>query len=68
MTTIPDLIAQLRAAREALEQIAVYGCGMLNQPATVNGPEEAWLRHRIAQYERTARAALAGDRHEPCDR
>jgi len=44
---------------EALEQIGVYGCGMLNQPAAMNGPEEAWLRRRLAEYERVARAALA---------
>lgn len=52
--------AEARADRlaGALEQIGVYGCGMLNQPAAMNGPEEAWLRRRLAEYERVARAAL----------
>lgn len=53
------LIAAAPAMLEALTDIAVYGCGMLGQPAAVNGPEEAWLRKRIAEYERVARAALA---------
>ena len=58
------LIDEVQRLREALAEIAVYGCGMLNQPAAMNGPEEAWLRRRIAEYERVARAALAGDRHD----
>lgn len=45
--------------REALEDIAVYGCGMLNQPATLNEPVETWLRRKIREYERRARAALS---------
>lgn len=44
---------------EALTDIAVYGCGMLSQPPAMNGPEEAWLRMRIAAYERRAREVLA---------
>lgn len=44
--------------REALTDIGVYGCGMLNQPVELNGPVENWLRQRIAEYERVARAAL----------
>ncbi|MEO0498962.1 MAG: hypothetical protein AAF205_00195 [Pseudomonadota bacterium] len=44
---------------EALADIGVYGCGMLNQPAAMNGPEEAWLRARLREYERVARTALA---------
>ncbi len=53
--------AQAEAAklRSALENIGVYGCGMLNQPAALNGPEDAWLRMRISEYERVAHAALA---------
>jgi hypothetical protein len=49
-------IARLRGA---LENIAVYGCGMLGQPPALNSPEEAWLRMRLAEYERCARDALA---------
>jgi len=49
----------LAGPREALGDIGIYGCGMLNQPAALNGPEEDWLRKRIAEYERRARAALA---------
>ena len=52
------LIAAAPALREALEQIGVYGCGMLSMPAAYNN-EESWLRRRIAEYERVARAALA---------
>jgi len=48
-------------AREALTDIAVYGCGMLNQPAAMNAPEEVWLQKRIREYERVARAALNKD-------
>ncbi len=51
--------AENRRMREALEDIAVYGCGMLNQPATLNEPVETWLRRRIREYERRARAALS---------
>ena len=47
--------------REALEDIGVYGCGMLNQPAAMNGPEEAWLHRRILAYEKRAHRALAGE-------
>lgn len=43
---------------EALEQIAVYGCGMLSQPAAMNEPEIVWLTRRLAEYERVARKAL----------
>ena len=52
--------AEAKAARmeEVLADIAVYGCGMLNQPAALNGPAEEWLRKRIARYEYVARAAL----------
>lgn len=51
--------AEVARLREALTDIGVYGCGMLNQPIAINGPEEAWLRKRIAEYERRARAALS---------
>ena len=50
--------AEAAALREALTDIGIYGCGMLNQPAAMNGPEENWLRSRIAQMEHVARAAL----------
>lgn len=53
------LQAQNERMHEALTDIAVYGCGMLNQPIAMNGPEEVWLRKRIAEYERRAYAALA---------
>lgn len=55
---ITTLQSQVSKLREALEEIAVYGCGMLNQPAGLNGPEEAWLKRRIEAYEQTARAIL----------
>ena len=42
----------------ALEEIGIYGCGMLNQPAAMNGPKEDWLKQRIYQMEYTARQAL----------
>ena len=50
---------QITALVKALENIAIYGCGMLSQPPAMNGPEESWLRMRIAEYERCARDALA---------
>lgn len=50
--------AEIERLREALEDISIYGCGMLNQPAAINGPEEDWLRQRIAEYERRAHKAL----------
>lgn len=56
---LESLQAENARFREALTDIAVYGCGMLNQPAALNGPEEAWLRKRIARYEQVAREALA---------
>ena len=52
------LTAEVERLREALTDIGVYGCGMLNQPAAMNGPEEAWLRLRIREMENVARAAL----------
>ena len=51
---------EIERLREALEHIGIYGCGMLNQPPAMNGPEEDWLKQRIFEMERTARAALAG--------
>ena len=58
-------IAALRAEnarlRDALEDIAIFGCGMLNQPSAMNAPEEVWLRKRIREYERRAYAALGGE-------
>jgi len=51
--------ALLRECGEGLEDIGVYGCGMLNQPAALNGPEEAWLRQRIHRMEQVARTTLA---------
>ncbi len=57
---IPELIVECERLREALEDIGMYGCGMLNQPAAINGTNEAWLNKRIAEYERRARAALEG--------
>lgn len=54
--------ARVKELDAALESIAVYGCGMLNQPAALNGPEEDWLRRRIREYERVARAALDATR------
>ena len=57
---ITTLEAERDRLREALEDIAIYGCGMLNQPIAMNGPEEAWLEKRIREYERRARQALGG--------
>lgn len=63
--TQDEEIAALRAEnarlREALEDIAIFGCGMLNQPSAMNAPEEVWLRKRIREYERRACAALGGE-------
>ncbi len=56
--TTPSDVDLLRQAAEALRDIAVYGCGMLNQPAEDNGPEIEWLKKRIAEYERRAHSAL----------
>ena len=56
---IAELEEENQRLREALEQIAIYGCGMLSQPATLNEPVETWLRRRIREYERRARAALS---------
>jgi hypothetical protein len=50
---LPEIVKM----QEALEDIAIYGCGMLNQPIAMNGPEEEWLRRRIREYERRAREA-----------
>lgn len=55
---------EIERLREALERIGIYGCGMLSQPAAMNGPEETWLKQRIFEMERTARAALAGDSYD----
>lgn len=49
---------EIERLREALTDIGVYGCGMLNQPAALNGSNEAWLEKRIHEYERVACAAL----------
>lgn len=57
---IEALNAENKRLREALTDIGVYGCGMLNQPAALNGPEEEWLKRRIWQMESVARAALGG--------
>ena len=50
--------AEIARCREALEDIGVYGCGMLNQPAAINGPENDWLQSRISRMEYVARQAL----------
>lgn len=57
------LTDEIERLRGVLEHIGIYGCGMLNQPAAMNGPEEVWLKQRIFEMERTARAAL-GDSHD----
>lgn len=63
---ILSLQSQLAAAQEklarvegALEDIGIYGCGMLNQPAAMNGPEHLWLEKRIHRMEQVARDTLA---------
>ena len=53
-----QLIERNEVLREALQRIS-EGCGMLRQPAALNGPEAAWLRRRIEEYERTASTALS---------
>lgn len=50
--------AEIARYREALEDIGVYGCGMLNQPAAINGPENDWLQSRISRMEYVARQSL----------
>lgn len=63
--SVAALEARIAALEEALRDIAVYGCGMLSQPAAMNSPEETWLRMRIAEYEKRARAALSqGANHD----
>jgi len=54
----PEAAQVISTLTEALREIS-EGCGMLNQPAALNGPEEAWLRRRIETYERTAVAVLS---------
>lgn len=49
----------VEVAREALEDIGVYGCGMLNQPIELNQPPEQWMQKRIERMEQVARQALA---------
>lgn len=49
--------AENKRLRGALENIAVYGCGMLSMPAAVND-ECTWRGMRLIEYERVARAAL----------
>ena len=56
--TIARLNAEVERMREGLIDIR-DGCGMLNQPAAMNGPEEKWLKRRIWEMEKVARAALA---------
>lgn len=58
---IAALKAENARLRAALEDIAIFGCGMLNQPIAMNAPEEVWLERRIREYERRARAALGGE-------
>jgi hypothetical protein len=55
---VAALEAENAAMRAALEDIGVYGCGMLNQPAAMNAPAEVWLSKRIRRMEDVARAAL----------
>jgi transcriptional regulator with XRE-family HTH domain len=45
--------------KEALEDIGIYGCGMLNQPIELNQPPEQWMQKRIERMEQVARQALA---------
>jgi len=54
-------LTRIANLRSVMEDIAVYGCGMLNQPIAMNGPEEVWLKKRIRAYERRVREALADD-------
>ena len=51
-------LAEIDRLREALIDIGVYGCGMLNQPAALNGQEASWFKSRVAVMEQAARAAL----------
>jgi hypothetical protein len=59
LATTRTQAAEIARLREALIDISMYGCGMLNQPMTMNGPEEEWLRMRIRRYEHVAHNALA---------
>lgn len=56
--------ARIVELEEALRDIGVYGCGMLNQPIAMNAPDEVWLRQRIARYEQAARKALVSTNEE----
>jgi hypothetical protein len=59
---LPAIISALEAVpvmKEALEDIGIYGCGMLNQPIELNQPPEQWMQKRIERMEQVARQALA---------
>jgi len=62
---IEELEAENERLWKALEDIAIYGCGMLNQPAALNAPSDVWLKKRLREYERVARCALS--KQENCD-
>lgn len=50
--------ALLKQARDALSDIAVYGCGMFSQSPHMNMPEADFLQMRLREYERTAYNAM----------
>ena len=62
VNNLPAILTALSAVpvmKGALEDIGIYGCGMLNQPIELNQPPEQWMQKRIEQMEQVARQALA---------
>jgi hypothetical protein len=62
VNNLPAILSALEAVpvmKEALEDIGIYGCGMLNQPIELNQPPEQWMKKRIERMEQVARQALA---------
>lgn len=55
---VRELEAEKQDMLSVLQNIGVYGCGMLSQPAAMNATEESWLRMRIQEMEFVAREAF----------
>lgn len=55
---IERMSARCERMEEALQDIGLYGCGMLSQPAALNELDEVWLRRRVNRMEQVARTAL----------
>ena len=64
LRALDESAAEIERLRAALEDIAIYGCGMLSQPTGLNQPAEQWLYKRVEEYENRARVALAGEKKD----